>query len=96
MGDKIRQKRLGKPTSKKGKSDGPKSGVSKAHKARKSPNDNKGKKILQCDLDGNVIKEWENAVKAAEYIGIHNESIRQCLIGKCKSSAGYVWKYLLS
>ena len=41
--EKIRQSKLGKSNSKLGSKDGPKPGVSKAHKGRISPNKGKGK-----------------------------------------------------
>jgi group I intron endonuclease len=89
--EKIRLAKLGKPNSKKGKSDGPKPGVSKAHKGRISPN--KGNIIIQYDLKDNIIQEWENMQKASNYYNINSESIRQCLRGISKTCIGYKWKY---
>lgn len=68
--------------------------TSQTHKGRISPNKGKGKKILQYGLDGNFIKEWNNIDEAINTLNIqvNNESIRQCLIGKSKKSAGYIWK----
>jgi group I intron endonuclease len=96
MGEKVRQQKTGKPNPKKGKSDGPKPGVSQSHKGRKSPNEGKGKPIIQYDKQGNFIKNWPNAVKAGQGLGICDRSIDNCLRGKSKSSAGYIWKYLSS
>jgi hypothetical protein len=93
--EKIRQSKLGKSNSKLGSKDGPKPKVSEAHKGRISPNKGKGTPILQYDLEGNYIAEWNN-INEAIYslkLQISNESIRQCLKGKSKKSAGYVWKY---
>jgi hypothetical protein len=67
--------------------------VSQAHKGRKSPNENRGKKILQYDLKGNFIKEWPNTIKASHSVSVSDVSIDQCLKGKSKKSAGYIWKY---
>lgn len=89
--EKIRIAKLGKPNAKKGKSDGPKPGVSKAHKGRISPN--KGNIVIQYDLKDNIIQEWENMQKAANYYNINSESIRQCLRGISKTCVGYKWKY---
>jgi hypothetical protein len=68
--------------------------VSKAHKGRISPNKYKGKKILQYDLTGKFISEWNNineAITALNLI-VSNESIRQCLVGKSKKSSNFIWK----
>jgi hypothetical protein len=68
--------------------------VSQAHKGRTSPNKNKGKKILQYDLTGKFIHEWNNINEAliTFNLTVSNESIRQCLIGKSKKSANFIWK----
>jgi len=68
--------------------------TSKAHKGRISPNKGKGNKILQYNLNGNFIKEWNNIDEAIYTLNlpVSNESIRQCLIGKSKKSSGYIWK----
>lgn len=68
--------------------------VSQAHKGRISPNKNKGKKILQYNLTGKFINEWNNIneVLTTLNLTVSNESIRQCLIGKSKKSANFIWK----
>lgn len=68
--------------------------VSQAHKGRISPNKSKGKKILQYDLQGKFLQEWNNIneVIYALHLQVNNESIRQCLIGKSKKSANFIWK----
>jgi group I intron endonuclease len=92
---KISEAKKGRPTRKKGKPDGSKPGVTKAHTGRISPNRGKGNPILQYDLEGNYISEWNNINEAISSLNlqISNESIRQCLKGKSKKSAGYVWEY---
>jgi group I intron endonuclease len=89
--NKISNAKLGKPNSKKGKSDGPKPGVSTAHKGRISPN--KGNAIIQYDLQGNIVQEWINMQQAAKYFNINSESIRQCLRGISKKCVGFKWSY---
>lgn len=60
----------------------------KAGKSRRVP-------IYQCDLQGNVIKEWSCAKVASEELGYSNYSgINQCCKGKIKTYEGYVWKYI--
>ena len=48
------------------------------------------KPILQYDLNGNFIREWE----CASDVGIEVQSnIVTCLKGRYKTAYGYVWKY---
>ena len=48
------------------------------------------KPILQYDLDGNFIREWE----CAYYVGkVAVKSINNCLKGRRKTAYGYIWKY---
>ena len=50
----------------------------------------KNKPILQCDLDGNFIREWECAADVGKEV---KSNIRHCLKGRTKSAYGFVWKY---
>lgn len=72
----------------------PKPTISQYHKGRKSPNKYKGKKILQYDLKGKFLKEWNNINEAIQILllPVTNESIRQCITGKSKKSANFIWK----
>ena len=67
----------------------------KIGKANKGPNKNflesKFKSILQYDLKGNFIKEWNSIKKAKETY--KNSDIQRCCAGLSKTSAGFVWKY---
>lgn len=51
------------------------------------------KPILQYDLQGNFIKEWESYTFASRELKIHPEGIGNCARGKIKTSGGYIWKY---
>ena len=53
---------------------------------RKSNN----KPVLQYDLDGNFVREWECAADVRREL---NKQISQCLKGKLKTAYGYIWKY---
>ena len=53
---------------------------------RKSNN----KPILQFDLDGNFICEWESATDVSREV---KSSICECLKGRHKTALGYIWKY---
>lgn len=48
------------------------------------------KPILQYDLEGNFVKEWESCASAKK-AGFKN--IFECLRGKSKQANGYIWKY---
>jgi hypothetical protein len=51
------------------------------------------KKILQCDLKGNVIKEWDCIRECARQLNILNGNIVNCAKGKKPTAYGYIWKY---
>lgn len=48
------------------------------------------KPILQFDLDGNFIREWNCATDVGKEA---SRNISSCLRGKTKTAYGYVWKY---
>ena len=50
----------------------------------------RNKPILQYDLDGNFIREWECAYDVGKEV---NGGINDCLKGRRKTSHGYIWKY---
>ena len=52
--------------------------------------DRQKKTILQFDLDGNFIREWECAADVGKEV---QANICHCLKGKRKSAYGFVWKY---
>jgi hypothetical protein len=58
------------------------------------------KVVLQCDLDDNVIKEWESKGQAALWIQEQTNKtsnlvsqIKDCILGRQKTAFGYKWKY---
>lgn len=59
--------------------------------------DNSGKDkttpILQYDLDGNFIREWESLTEASKCLNIFKTNISSNIRGKTKQSCGFVWKY---
>ncbi len=51
--------------------------------------------IIQCDMEGNEIKEWFGASEAANELGLYQSHITACckkLYGR-KSIGGFKWKY---
>lgn len=51
------------------------------------------RKIIQYDLNGNFIKEWDMIKQAALELGLHGSGISCCCKGKVNSCGGYKWKY---
>jgi len=51
------------------------------------------KKILQYNLEGNFIKEWESIKSAAEFFNKESSGIVEVLSNRQKSFAKYQWKY---
>lgn len=49
-------------------------------------------KILQYDLKGNFIKEWEGVKMAAKHLGYDPTTITANLRGITKKRFGYIWK----
>lgn len=50
----------------------------------------KKRKILQYDLQGNFIKEWESITQAQKKYG---KAVLDCLTERTKTSYGFKWKY---
>jgi len=51
------------------------------------------KPIIQYSLDGKFIKEWCSTKSVCEELGFNNSSISSNLIGRSKTSNGFIWKY---
>lgn len=51
------------------------------------------KKILQCDMQGNVIREFNSITQAANTFGVTIQAISRVLIGKNRQCRGFLWKY---
>jgi hypothetical protein len=51
----------------------------------------RSKKVIQCDLEGNFIKEWISAKEASRSLRICH--ITSCCRGERKWAGGYTWKY---
>ena len=52
-----------------------------------------GKPVLQYSLDGEFIKEWSGAKRAANELNLNYTAINNCLRCVRHSSYGYVWIY---
>jgi hypothetical protein len=94
--EKIRLSKLGKPNSKKGKPDGPKPNISKAHKGRVSPNKGKSKQVSLFNNNDEFIKTYSSYTELALDLNINPETVRCHLIGKAKTICNkqYIVKYV--
>lgn len=70
---------------------------------RKSPKAMLGKKgrlhsrskpILQYDLNGNFIKQWDCILEVERKLNIKNSNIVKCCKSTRNKAGGYIWKYL--
>lgn len=54
--------------------------------------------VLQCDLQGNVIKKWDSMTEASKELNIPLPSISNCCKNKkyCKTAGNCIWKYQAS
>ena len=53
----------------------------------------KSKSVLQFDLNGNLIAEYESQTQAAKLNNCYQYAISYCCLGKWKTYKGYIWKY---
>lgn len=53
----------------------------------------KSRPILQCDLSGNTVREFQSISEAADTIGASSGTLCMALKGKRKTAYGYTWKY---
>lgn len=51
------------------------------------------KPLLQFDLNGNFIREWESAAQVKRELGYCAENIRNCCKGRRPKANGYLWEY---
>lgn len=54
------------------------------------------KKVVQYDLNGNFIAEYNSHREASEKTGVCRSSITRCCTGNRKTAGGYKWNYLES
>lgn len=51
------------------------------------------KRVLQYDLQGKFIKEWESTMQIQRQLNYNNSCICYCCLGKKKTAYGYKWQY---
>jgi group I intron endonuclease len=89
---KISKAKTGSTTSKKGKPDGPKPGVSKAHKGRTSPNKGNSKPVVLYRISGEYIKTYPSYTQLALDLNINPETVRCHLVGKANTICNKQYK----
>ena len=52
----------------------------------------RGYKVLQVDLDGNIIQEFKSISEASRVTGIGRGVISQCANERIHTAGGYIWK----
>lgn len=62
---------------------------------RKGKENGMAKPVIQMDLDGNFIKEWDCGRTACRALGIWKTGISRAIRGDIKTSGGFRWKYAL-
>ena len=81
--------------------------ISKIHKGKKrtkedkekqsksitGKNNHNAKRVIQYNLQGDIIKIWDYIKQASEELNINKASISNCCRGKSKSAGGFIWKY---
>jgi len=51
------------------------------------------KKVIQLDLDNNILNSFDSAKEAGEITGVHPSNITRCCKGETKTCKGFKWKY---
>ena len=68
-----------------------KNGLQKAPKSKESTS---SKRVLQYDLQGNFIKEWDCTMDIQRELKYANQNLSACCRGENKSAYGYAWRYV--
>ena len=63
------------------------------HKRLRGKRHGKARKVIQYDLQGNLIKTWDSIMDIQRESNINNRSICSCCKGKRKTAGGYMWRY---
>jgi len=53
----------------------------------------KFKPILQFDLEGNFIREWNSGKEIEEYFGIKAGNVSNCCYKKRRTAGGFIWRF---
>ena len=68
-------------------------GTRNERQKKKQLNDiKKSKPVLQYDLEGNFIREWESTMECGRN-GYNQGHVAECCQGKRKTHKGFIWRY---
>jgi hypothetical protein len=95
---KIRTIRTGKPQpniskANKGRIISWANKIGDAHRGKPKKYLSHHKPILQCDLQNNILNEYQSAQDAGRCLGRSGNQIADCASGRQKSAYGYKWQY---
>lgn len=62
-------------------------------KNRNSSNKTGSRKVIQMDLNNNIIKIWKSTMDAMRSLNLKSNNISDVCLGKAKTCAGFKWKY---
>lgn len=62
--------------------------------SRTGANNHKARAVFQCDLDGNVIRQYDCIADACRELHLQHSKISCCCTGKRKTTGGFKWKYV--
>lgn len=51
------------------------------------------RKVYQYTKDGNLIREWNSIIEAANELGLNSPNIIACCNNRQKTCGGYGWSY---
>lgn len=85
--EKMRKAKLGVAPTNKGKKASPEIVAVQRENCKSK------KKVIQKDLQGNVIKIWGSAKEASDLTGVARASIRKCVLKKFKHAGNFIWEY---
>lgn len=54
---------------------------------------NRAKKVIQHDLQGKFVKQWNSAREIQRQLSINYRHISACCLGKRKTAGGFIWKF---
>jgi hypothetical protein len=55
--------------------------------------DRKGQSIIQYNLKGELVKEWDSMIKASKHTNTNKSSIFGCCNGDQETSNNFIWRY---
>jgi len=86
---RISEVRIGIPKTEKHKNK-----ISQSCKGMHKGNKHSARRVVQRNLGGEFIKEWDSILEAARYLGLTASGITLACRGYIKSSGKFLWSYL--